>query len=349
MDFEKPTTYKNEKPRKSGVMRVASETADEEDFLEMMEEINVGNKFESKFEREKTIEELSLIRQINEKMRSFVERYGGQFIEVRPENIHIIDKDKLDPDQWRHIKKNMDVRSVPGKYNFGHESIGLLLILGQNIYEFAQILTHEIIHFNSFQSVNVEWDDDKKEEGNLIERRVGMGMMSRKKEEESREYFIQLNEAITEELARRFIRENFGEFPELAESIRYRDEYIHNIDAKNVEAEDVYIRTFQKKKGYWKSHLGISKTYEDERKFLDDLARELYKKNVEQFSSKEEVLSEFFKAALSGKVLSLARLVEKTFGKGSFRDIAIRTSEKRKKTLIGFRSKKEAERESERS
>ncbi len=51
------------------------------------------------------------------------------------------------------------------------------------------------------------------------------------------------------------------------------------------------------------------------------LVKSLYEKNKETFSSEDEVVTLFQKAQVSGNILSVARLIEKTFGKGMFRKL----------------------------
>ena len=50
------------------------------------------------------------------------------------------------------------------------------------------------------------------------------------------------------------------------------------------------------------------------------LLEEICKKNPE-FSSTDQVFDIFAKAVMTGKLLKVARLIEKTFGMGSFREI----------------------------
>lgn len=89
MGFE---TYK---PEKSAINKVVTSDSEKEkiaheyfnDAFENQEIFNV--------EREKTKEELSIIKQINEKMKGFIESYEGEYISINPENIHILDTSKF--------------------------------------------------------------------------------------------------------------------------------------------------------------------------------------------------------------------------------------------------------------
>jgi len=59
-----------------------------------------------------------------------------------------------------------------------------------------------------------------------------------------------------------------------------------------------------------------------ERQKLDELLYRLLQQMPEKFQSKEELFSEFAKANFTGNYLPLARLIEKSMGKGSFRRLA---------------------------
>lgn len=61
--------------------------------------------------------------------------------------------------------------------------------------------------------------------------------------------------------------------------------------------------------------------YVKERRFLKKLIGELYKRNKNDFSSEDEILALFIKGGFDGNIMPVSRLVEKTFGKGSFRKL----------------------------
>ncbi|MCL5733428.1 MAG: hypothetical protein M1334_02050 [Patescibacteria group bacterium] len=59
--------------------------------------------------------------------------------------------------------------------------------------------------------------------------------------------------------------------------------------------------------------------YRDERKILDYVLEEIQKGFPDKYKDADEVFKEFLKAHFSGRIVTIANLVEKTFGKGSFR------------------------------
>lgn len=63
-------------------------------------------------------------------------------------------------------------------------------------------------------------------------------------------------------------------------------------------------------------------TYTDERRVLNLLIRKLFIRNKERFQSKEGVFRKFVEAAVTGNILPLRRLIDDTFGRGTFLKIA---------------------------
>ena len=137
--------------------------------------------------------------------------------------------------------------------------------------------------------------------------------------------FNDLNEAVITELAIRFERKYFNEWPELRQEINDRDGQIKEI----AEREGVAVEEVRKTVGFVEKEEFPGSTrfhwtsfsYHDARKNFNLMIDELYEKNKADFSSREAVFTLFAKATLDGRLLPVARLIEKTFGKGSFRMI----------------------------
>jgi len=134
-------------------------------------------------------------------------------------------------------------------------------------------------------------------------------------------YFSDVNEAVTEELVKRFDKLYFSSIPALQEEWQRREEFKMQND---VPDDIVTVTTQQQIDGKWETFI-YPYGYEKECKKLWSLIREIYEQNKGDFSSQEEVFTLFAKAAFSGRILDVARLVEKTFGKGSFRKLGERT------------------------
>jgi hypothetical protein len=291
---------------------------------EMMEEF-AGHDFELKIvyglAREKTPDETKIIDFINQKSNEVLAKYGLPKSGVPPDNCHIISGD-----DWRWGEEN-DAFSLPALRtvvvrDFG-SSIG-----------FAAIGIHEFFHFKSPGALQLATG-----EGEMpIIYRVGLVVASRFTEEEYlrkkypktgrpyvARYFTNLNEAVTEELVKRFIsdpaiRNNPLFKDEFKETERLRKEYG---DAARYESgERFFIDDV-----YWAKEdaegvlRGRRLTYPQERRVLNVLIDRLFEINRGQFKDREEVFDVFAKAMFSGNILPLGRLIDGSFGPGTFRKI----------------------------
>ena len=147
------------------------------------------------------------------------------------------------------------------------------------------MLAHEMMHAASFQSYHVQYETPHTE---LNERRAGITMTVEDEGGEMSSYFNDLNEGVTERLAERFIAS-----------------IIENTDSK------IKIPTLE---GDFQSLNRVK-----EKAMLDWLIDGIFERNPEQFKSKDEVFQLFVESMFKGTSLPLARIIEKTYGKGWFR------------------------------
>jgi hypothetical protein len=191
-----------------------------------------------------------------------------------------------------------------------------------DLVTFASILAHELIHMQNFQSMNAQWKDDHKDTLHFRRRRDGMKIFSSSDEKDDvHVYFHWLEEAVTQELTRRFAVENFEDMPGLAHLLRYREDNLPHLSKADLFS-DSYIRTTHKRGFEGTVTWGDSETYVKERNVLNDLIDQIYQKNVGQFLSREDVFAVFAKAHFTGHLLPMTRLIEKTMGKGYLRKLA---------------------------
>jgi hypothetical protein len=124
----------------------------------------------------------------------------------------------------------------------------------------------------------------------------------------------------------RFDWEYFGQYPELTAEVALRNEAIEAFAKRNntsPEEERRHLAEIGRSpgpNGMTRFELG-GYSYDEERDNFRDLCEKLYQKNQERFSSAEEVFKFFAQAAMTGKLLPVARLIEATYGKGSFRSV----------------------------
>jgi len=278
------------------------------------------------FEREKTREETEMIKDILDKMPDFVRRYGGIPIFLEPKHIHILDESRLDEETR---KKKLE--SEEGGGYLPDQQFAYIFDAGSNLIN-AQKIIHEILHFNSFQSLEKVPEESKSLRTRL--RRVGFQIFSYnpkdKKDVYSPEniYFNEFNEAVIEELTKRFDKEYFDSIPGTAEGVKERQSFIDKYSPK--EDNDISsVITKQLESGKWRT---VIKQYEysKERRKLNELTKDIYERNPDRFESTEDVFNVFAKATMGGKLSETARLIEKTYGKGSFRKWGEGTKYKKK-------------------
>ncbi|MCX6717278.1 MAG: hypothetical protein NTU76_01200 [Candidatus Taylorbacteria bacterium] len=204
-----------------------------------------------------------------------------------------------------------------GRYFFGSQRAAVLVdSKNDSKLDFAERSAHELIHFNSFQSADFE-------PGKLSERVFGFAIMT-KDGEELVPYFNDVNEAITGELAKRFDQEYFKAISALTEEIQQRDKFRAGLKSKSGATEIKSFSLKQEESGMWRARAG-EYPYIEERQRLWATIADIRSKNTGQFKSNEDVFRIFTEAYFTGKFKKVAKLIDKTYGKGSFRELGKKT------------------------
>jgi len=315
--------------RTSGIVRIVGVSEEKEQEILAGIEENFGKQEIGKIdkrEREKTPEELEIIGGILTAIPEFIKRHGGEPLPLQPEHIHVIDYTELTDEERRILK------GIRGHYN--HALQAAIVITDpekENRLTFALRAAHELIHFSAFQSAQII--NEKEKEWGI---RIGGFIVKTKEAGKTEFYFNDIDEAVTEELIKRFDREYFGSIPGLSEDLKRRQEFRENIlqpdpDTKEIVDDIAIVETTIEKEG---EHKGMYKTTTEHYNFLEERERlwkiieGIQQKNPGQFKSKEEVFDVFAKAYFTGRLLPVARLVERTYGKGSFRKLGAETKAK---------------------
>lgn len=276
-----------EKIRTSGLSEVVGSDSEtaKKFFREFESRFNQNDP--SEFDIEKRSDEVEMVNLIMQKIPDFVKKYGGNPIVCAPEKIHF-------------LKSKEGLTGLAKVFGTGEEK-GLYDADAQTIYVFPSIsnamnahaIVHETLHLNSFQSHEV----DKKNPKFSEPRRRGFGIITKEGG-----LFNGLDEAIIEELALRFEKEYLPQIKESPEQLRAYG------------GPQIERSVLEAKKGY----------YLEERRRLKYVIGDILKK-FDKFESEEEVFDIFAKAVMSGKLLEVAKLIEGTYGKGSFRKLGKET------------------------
>jgi hypothetical protein len=296
--------------RESGISRIAGATPEEEkDILKQFSEVSRCQEA-IEFEREKTHDEIELVERIIEMVPKFVRAYGGQAPEIRVRNIHFVDASTLP----RRARLEMRMRpGERGRYDADRQSI--TIFTDGTVLKDTQAVIHEILHFCGFESYTKRGDA-------LVRRRGGLTMLSR---DGKHMYLNDLNEAIIEELTKRFDELYFPLVPELQEALeerrRIREKHTHQ-----AASELASVVTTPSASGGWQVRID-GYAYPRERENLWRLIDELVKRNADQFGSREEGFRLLAKASFNGRLLDVIRGIDQGFGRGAFVRFAKRTKQ----------------------
>jgi hypothetical protein len=264
-------------------------------------------------EKEKTAEELEMIDIANKETNKIRQKYGLSDFNVPAKNIHIIDEQDWDKNYPSALYRPLDQAIVAFELKDAPEKIWLM-----------RKIFHEMLHFksyNAFQLVDSE-DGDVKE---ICPYRCGLSVCTR---DGKGEFLNSINEAVTEEMTKRFIKG-------LSENHMFREEII---ETKGIIAKYTDMNTFSDKElsddvvcakventeidgKKCTKVLSHSFSYENERKNLNTLITKLFDRNSDNFKSKEQIFDIFERGVITGNLLPVAKLIDNTFGEGALRQI----------------------------
>jgi hypothetical protein len=263
-------------------------------------------------EREKTPEELEIIDLVNQATNEVLYEYGGEVSDIPAENIHIILEE-----MWPDSKKSTFYSSLNQAVAFKEPSVRIV---------FLTQLFHEILHFKSYKALQAITPEEGSSYVEVY--RGGLEVISR---DDNYRYFEVFNEALTEELTKRFVTKLF-DHPLFAEdrlqTTNIANKYpkavtkektpLFNEETYYAEVVNEYLNTESKKV----ANIEVSSFgYESEREILSILVNKLYEKNLDSFKCEEEVFRLFAEGMFSGNLLTTGKLIEKTFGDGTFRKL----------------------------
>lgn len=329
--------------RESTIRRVVGVSrTTEQSVLDSFKERFKKDAREDAIERPIDPELIEIIPVLNKQIKDFMEGFGLEAFEIPVNNIHLVDKSKLTPEQLEYLEKYY--KTTIGWFSQDRQNIMMFIDYEKdNKLKFLLSLVHEMLHANSFQSLQrVDFDegkrlkisetmtDDTVRQSSVATRRIGFNINSPK----VKFYFHDIDEAIITELEMRFEDKYFSEIPAVQDEIAEKKKAIGQLAKGGTESPEelkrrlMAIQTRQQPDGQWESKVE-SYAYEKERKKLNELIDFIYKENKDNFQSREDVFNVFSKACLTGRLLPIARLIEKTYGVGSFRELGEETRDKR--------------------
>ena len=280
-----------------------------------------------KFEIPKTELEIFLIDFVNKQSNDLMQSIGVQPYDIAPENFHIIKTE-----EYKYESSNAIAFNRYQGILFKAESFE------NNPVYFGSVALHEILHIKAFFCSEVrENNNDIKIHINPYREGVAIKSLQRHgQNDQYHEHFVGLHEAIVSEAEKRALSELFS-LPELKEQIeQFESEKIQEKKKRIVKIgipEDDIIWVDDNRSNL----VG----YKEQRKVLSYLCEEIQKEFPNDYKTTDDVFKEFLKAHFTGNILQIARLIEKTFGEGSFRLLGNMTT-KKDSAIVHFESFKKA-------
>lgn len=309
--------------KSSSFERIIGDISDAEksDILRKMED-RFADQFFAEFEgkeRKKTPEELKIISLANAATNQWRRKYGLKDFNVPQNNVHIIAENMWPQEKGTALFNSMlqaiAMREQPAK-----------LVLVKKVF-------HEMLHFKSYQALQVTSPANPV----LSEYRLGLTAQARDGE---RIYFGSLNEAVTEEITKEFLatvvsHPLFAQEVQQTRAIRVRHPNAVTASGEPLLNDDTFYVS-QESRSSWRDALGrlfggrrervslVAEefTYKRERNMLNTLIDKILDRNRDRFADRGEVFDVFARSMMTGNMLPLGRLIERTFGHRTFRTIA---------------------------
>lgn len=202
---------------------------------------------------------------------------------------------------------------------------------------FVAILAHESVHAAGVRKMQTILTPEG--DARIEAHRLGLEIFGL--DHPARSAFSDLNEAVTELLAmavsNQIIRSKPDQFRKAA--VRQIIHYLQHApeDApwrklamkmgwrptdSDDDAEDVAWRLFREKKFPYSVGRERFRSYVKQRRILRQIMDEIQKRNPNDYPASKDVEALFYRAMVGGSMLELGRVVEKTFGSGTFRLMA---------------------------
>lgn len=265
----------------------------------------------SKAEYPKSETELALIKFADEETSRLMRESGIEPFELSAGNIHIVP-----PEVYDKCAGGGVATTIPRE---GAIYFNARLFRANPLY-FGAVLIHEMLHIKAHISVQVEVEEKDNVKINMY--RHGVDVAALQKDTQRGRYhkhFLGLHEAIVAETEKRLMNKLL-DLPQL----QAQKELMASPEAQEIKKQiaEKFLLEFVE------DVIWVGKTVEDDasviaydgqRVVLDYLCTEIQKEFSHEFPSADQVFNAFLQAHFTGRLLPIARLVEHTFGEGSFR------------------------------
>lgn len=264
-----------------------------------------------RLEYDKSEQDIRLIDFANRATNELMQKAGVSPYNIPVENYHIVPSEL-----YQKATKNGSGIAVAS-----HMKQGILLnaeYLRNKSVCLGATMIHETLHLKSHFSLEVE------EEGEKIKKtpyRTGVTVQALQKygfHGSYHDHFSGLHEAIVAETEKRLLPKMLDE-----KELVKQKEWLESEDALKLKNEIAAKEEIPVGDIFWVGKKGAKdwgRTYYlGQRNVLHYVCSEIQKQFADKYKSADEVYEEFLGTHFTGRLLPIARLVEKTFGEGSFR------------------------------
>ncbi|MES3032123.1 MAG: hypothetical protein V4699_02695 [Patescibacteria group bacterium] len=265
-----------------------------------------------KFEYPKSLKELALINFVNQETSRLMQEAGIKPYDIPFENYHIIP-----PELYHQLTKD---NSNAATENKKQAMIFNAEYFRDNPVNFGAVALHETLHLKAHLSMEVE-EKDGKVDSTLYRESVAIrAAQSKSHHGEYHHHFTGLHEGIVAETEKRLLAKLL-DLPQLAKE----KEWLESDEAREMRKNLAQEKEIPEDDIIWIGKKGENDlewelvTYPQQRKVLNYLCVEIQKQFPDQYRSADDVYQTFLNAHFTGRLLPIARLIEKTFGEGSFR------------------------------
>lgn len=308
----------------SSIDKVVARTSEEKKEVDgYFAEKFLEQKSEKVAEITKSEEQIKLINFINDETNNLLEKYGLEKFDVSPDYIHILSKEDF---------RDLFGKSDKEKTAYGnYHPLGQAIAIDQSkVYPktaFTHILFHELLHFKSHQIAH-KIEDNKYD---LQQRGTAIFLKGEKS------YFANLDEFIIEELTIRNQKKIIGNEPDFKKEKDAIQEYVEQKKKEGKQVDEDELMSVRKVIAYSpdnkKQFIKFKKrnaAYRNARGVYNNLIDKIYARNMESFTDREEIFDLFAKSVFTGNIVgekSWGRLVDKTFGSGTLKQLAEKDSD----------------------
>lgn len=285
-------------------------------FDELQEEILSRSSMEAlkvkQFEIEKDEDDIRVINRAVDGVRGVLKSFGAEEAMVSSSLVHLVEPEYFN-------RKDGDLSGTTG----GADAVSQVVVVEKSRLatrsKIAIVSFHELMHHASFQRVGVVQNTEESGAEMLaVLERNGFNMAVKK--DPQKMLFYYLTEMVVEKLTKEFV-EKIRTESDFKEEFDYIEEQLAERGESRPWGGYMEVGFDDTGKEIW--HL--SEAYKEEVERFEGILSEMATQNP-QFASSEEVFYIFVRGLLSGRLLEIARLLEKTYGKGAFRKLGEMTA-----------------------